>query len=443
MVKDREQLHLRAFWLAESGLTQPSELTTTMNAPDFVDQAAQPYESNRYAALVLNLGRALLHVGSPAHRLEEAMQIMATRLGLQAEFFSTPTALFASLGDGEKQRTFMARSAPGNTDLGKLADLAEVMDQLSEGSMSPEQADDRVRAIDQAPPQYGYWLQLLGFILLSTGIAPYLGGSWREMILALVLGSMTGLIVLWLRNHIDRSRLISPLAASATTFAGMIWCHFDPATALLPAVIASIIALIPGMDLTTSSRELATGHLVSGSSRLAYALMVFALLAMGLVLGWLTGEALIGPVELISPEPTPFWLPMFGVTLAAIGLMLLNQAHLRNWIWILLACGIAFAASRIGLLTDAPIVGAFIGAIAVGLAGNLFVKLSGRPGSIMHLPGLVLLVPGSMGLRGLATLLSDDVIAGIETAMLAGMIAVALTIGMILASVLLPPKTAL
>ncbi|HMA99055.1 MAG TPA: threonine/serine exporter family protein, partial [Wenzhouxiangella sp.] len=185
MVKDREQLHLRAFWLAESGLTQPSELTTTMNAPDFVDQAAQPYESNRYAALVLNLGRALLHVGSPAHRLEEAMQIMATRLGLQAEFFSTPTALFASLGDGEKQRTFMARSAPGNTDLGKLADLAEVMDQLSEGSLSPEQADDRVRAIDQAPPQYGYWLQLLGFILLSTGIAPYLGGSWREMILAL------------------------------------------------------------------------------------------------------------------------------------------------------------------------------------------------------------------------------------------------------------------
>ncbi|MFW5816262.1 MAG: threonine/serine exporter family protein [Wenzhouxiangella sp.] len=88
-------------------------------------------------------------------------------------------------------------------------------------------------------------------------------------------------------------------------------------------------------------------------------------------------------------------------------------------------------------------VGAFIGALAVGVAGNLFVSLTGRPGSIMHLPGLILLVPGSIGLRSLTTLLADDVVSGIETAMMAGMIAVALTTGMILASVLLPPKTSL
>jgi len=405
--------------------------------------SGQPYESNRYAALVLNLGRALLHVGSPAHRLEEAMQIMASRLGLQAEFFSTPTALFASLGDGEKQRTFMARSAPGNTDLGKLEELTEVMEQLSDGRLNPEQADERVRTIDQAAPRYGYWLQLLGFVLLSTGIAPYIGGSWREMLLAMVLGSLTGLIVLWLRNHVARSRLISPLAATLTTFLALVWCHFDPATAFLPAVIASIIALLPGMDLTTASRELATGHVVSGSSRFAYALMIFALLAMGLILGWLGGEAVVGTVELIEPAASPVWLPALGVLLAAFGLMLLNQAHLRNWIWILLACVIAYLGSRVGVMTDAPIVGAFVGALAVGLAGNLFVLLSGRPGSIMHLPGLILLVPGSMGLRGLATLLTDDVISGLETAMLTGMIAVALTTGIILASVLLPPKTAL
>lgn len=407
------------------------------------NENVQPYESNRYAALVLNLGRALLHVGSPAHRLEDAMQIMATRLGLQAEFFSTPTALIVSLGDGEKQRTFLARSAPGSTDLAKLADLTEVMEQLASGALSPEQADERVREIDQAPPLYGYWLQLLGFSLLSTGIAPIIGGGWREMLLALVLGTLTGLIVLWLRNHVESSRLISPLAASITTFLGMAWCHVDPATALLPAVIASIIALLPGMDLTTASRELATGHLVSGSSRLAYALMVFALLGMGLVMGGLAGQWLIGPLDLPATALAPSWLPVAGVILAALGLMLLNQAQLRNWIWILLACAIAHAGSRIGLLIEAPVVGAFIGALSVGLAGNLFVTLTGRPGSIMHLPGLILLVPGSIGLRSLTTLLADDVISGIETAMMAGMIAVALTTGMILASVLLPPKTSL
>ncbi|MGY6555812.1 MAG: threonine/serine ThrE exporter family protein [Wenzhouxiangella sp.] len=403
----------------------------------------QPYESNRYAALVLNLGRALLHVGSPAHRLEAAMQIMATRLGLTAEFFSTPTALIVSLGDGEKQRTFLARSEPGSTDLAKLADLTQVMEELASGKLEPEQADERVRAIDQAPPVYGYWLQLLGFITLSAGIAPLIGGGWRETLLAMILGTLTGIIVLWLKNHLERSRLAAPMAATIITFLGVLWCGFDPATALVPAVIASIIALVPGMDLTTAARELATGHLVSGSSRLAFAITVFALLALGLILGGLAGQSLVGTVGLTTASPGPFWLPGLGVLLAALGLMLLNQAYLRDWVWILLACLVAYAGARLGLAVQAPVVGAFVGALAVGLAGNLFSALSGRPGSIMHLPGLILLVPGSIGLRGLATLVSGDVVTGLETAATAGMIAVALTTGIILASVLLPPRTSL
>lgn len=414
-----------------------------MTELDPAREAPQPYESNRYAALVLNLGRALLHVGSPAHRLEAAMQIMAKRLGLTAEFFSTPTALIVSLGDGEKQRTFLARSEPGSTDLAKLADLTEIMEDLASGKLSPEQADERVRSIDQAPPIYGYWLQLLGFITLSGGIAPLIGGGWRETLLALVLGTLTGVMVLWLKTHLERSRLASPLAATVITFLGMLWCGYDPATALVPAVIASIIALLPGMDLTTASRELATGHLISGASRMAFALMVFALLALGLILGGLAGQWIIGPVAMIEASPGPAWLPLAGVLLAALGLMLLNQAHKRDWVWILLACGVAYACARIGVAINAPVVGAFIGALAVGLAGNLFSAFSGRPGSIMHLPGMILLVPGSIGLRGLSTLLSGDVVTGLETAVNAGMIAVALTTGIILASVLLPPRTTL
>jgi uncharacterized membrane protein YjjB (DUF3815 family) len=79
----------------------------------------------------------------------------------------------------------------------------------------------------------------------------------------------------------------------------------------------------------------------------------------------------------------------------------------------------------------------------VGLAGNLYAQATGRPSSILHIPGLILLVPGSIGLRSLATLLREDVISGVETGLLAGIIAVALTTGIILASVLVPPKNTL
>ena len=403
----------------------------------------QPYESSRYGALVLNLGRALLHVGSPAHRLESAMQIMADRLGLRAEFFSTPTALIVSLGDGSKQQTFLARSDPGSVNLSKLADLTDVMDQLAAGELDPDQADERVRAIDSAPLRYSPPLEVLGFVAIALGVAPLIGGGLRETLLAGVLGIVTGLSVLWLRSHSERSRLITPITAALITFLGTLWCGFDPQTALMPAVIGAMIALVPGMDMTTASRELATGHLVAGSSRMAFAMMIFALLTFGLVMGGLAGQALVGPVDLVSPSLRPPWLLPVAVPVAAFGLMLLTQAHKRDWFWMLTACLIAWAGASLGTWLQAPVIGAFIGALAVGLAGNLFVHFTGRPGSIMHIPGLILLVPGSIGLRSLAALLGDDVISGIETAMLAVIIAVALTTGIILASVLLPPKNKL
>jgi uncharacterized membrane protein YjjB (DUF3815 family) len=157
----------------------------------------------------------------------------------------------------------------------------------------------------------------------------------------------------------------------------------------------------------------------------------------------MAGQALVGSVDLVTPSLRPDWLPPIAVLVAAFGLMLLTQAHKRDWIWMLAACLVAWAGATFGSWLEAPVIGAFIGALAVGLAGNLFVRFTGRPGSILHIPGLILLVPGSIGLRSLAALLGDDVISGIETAMLAGIIAVALTTGMILASVLLPPKNTL
>lgn len=403
----------------------------------------QPYSTDRYARLVLNLGRALLHVGSPAHRLESSMQIMAERLGLHAEFFSTPTALIVSLGDGEKQQTFLARSEPGSANLSKLADLTEVMEELAEGRINPQRADERVRAIDAAPPRYGSWLQVLAFILIGGGVAPLLGGGWREALLSAPLGTVTGLTVWWMRQHVDRSRLIMPMVAALITFLGSLWCGVDERTALMPAILAAMIPLLPGMDLTTAARELSTGHLVSGSSRLAFSVTIFALLSFGLVLGGMAGQAIVGPVELTVASHRPTWLPLVGLVAAACGLMMLIQAHQRDWFWILVVSFIAWMGTGLGGWLEAPVVGAFFGGLAVGLAGNLFVKFSGRPSSILHIPGLILLVPGSIGLRSLATLLQEDVVAGVETAILAGIIAVALTTGMILASVLIPPRTTL
>jgi len=403
----------------------------------------QPYHSSPHAALVLNLGRALLRVGSPAHRLETAMQVMAERLGLKGEFFSTPTALIASLGDGQRQQTFLARVEPGGADLGKLAELSEIMEQLACGELDPIEADRRVLEIDARPARYRGLPLLLAYVLVSAGACTLLGGGWRETLLAAVLGGVTGISVLLLWQRTELSRLLMPLSAGLVTFFGTLWCGFDPRTALMPSVIAGMITLVPGMDLTSATRELATGHQVSGAARLASTIAVFALLTVGLALGGWLAQTLVGEVPLRPPSAAPPGLLPLGLVLAAIGFVVLFQALWRDWIWVVGACLLAWMAGGLGAQLGSPVLGAFVGALLVGISGNLFARWTQRPGSIFQMPGLILLVPGSIGMRSLSALVSHDVISGIETGFLTMLIAVALTAGLILASALVPPKISL
>jgi len=403
----------------------------------------QPYHSSPKAALVLNLGRALLRVGSPAHRLETAMQIMAERLGLKGEFFSTPTALIASLGDGQRQQTFLARVEPGGADLGKLAELSELMERLASGAIDPAEADRQVREIDQRPAHYTGLVLLAAFALVSCGACTVIGGGWREALLAAALGGVTGLSVLLLWRRTELSRLLMPLSAGLVTFFGTLWCGLDPDTALMPSVIAGMITLVPGMDLTSATRELATGHQVSGAARLASTIAVFALLTVGLALGGWMAQELVGQVPTRVPSERPLWLLPLSVGMAGIGFVILFQAQWRDWVWIMAACVLAWSVGGLGTTFGSPVLGAFLGALLVGMSGNLFARVTGRPGSIFQLPGLILLVPGSIGMRSLSALVGHDVISGIETGFLALLIAVALTAGLILASALVPPRISL
>src|SRR5258706_5962895 len=56
---------------------------------------------------VLRLGRALHTCGYSAPRLEEIMTRASVRLGLEGQFFTTPTSIFAAFRSDDRQRTWL------------------------------------------------------------------------------------------------------------------------------------------------------------------------------------------------------------------------------------------------------------------------------------------------------------------------------------------------
>ncbi len=410
---------------------------------DYDEQQALPSDVSGPANLILIMGRALLTLGSPAHRLEAALSGVAERLGLSAQFFSTPTAMMAALGDGHRQQTYLIRVNQAGTDFSRLTDIIDIVEEVGLGSGNPALAAEQVTHILNRKPLYSAWLSFLAYVMIGMPTALMLGGGWNEAILAGVAGAVVGMLAVMTTQFTSIDRLFVPLSATTVSLITFGWCGWHTETAVMPATMAGMIALIPGLGLTIATRELSTGHLVSGSSRLAGVMLVFATLIFGLALGGTIAQTVVGPLSEYVPTAVATEYQLLAALVATMGFVLLFNAYLRDWLWIFLAVIVAWYSAMAGkIMLDVPL-GAFAGGLVVGLVGNLYARWTGRPSSVLHTPGLLLLVPGSVGFRSLNDLLNSDVVSGIETGFLAVLTAVALTTGMIVASVLVTPKNEL
>ena len=81
-----------------------------------------------------------------------------------------------------------------------------------------------------------------------------------------------------------------------------------------------------------------------------------------------------------------------------------------------------------------------VGALMVGGASNLFSRLRQRPATVTLVPGLILLVPGSIGFRSVSAMLAQDALSGIQAAFAMTLVAIALVTGLLISHIVVPPR---
>jgi hypothetical protein len=112
-----------------------------------MESAASLASEDASIRFLLRLGRAMHAYGYSAEQLERALIAMAGRLGLEGQFFTTPTSILAAIGPLPRQRTFLIRTEPGTIDLGKLDELESLQNDVLESRLTPEAGLARVEAL--------------------------------------------------------------------------------------------------------------------------------------------------------------------------------------------------------------------------------------------------------------------------------------------------------
>ncbi len=389
---------------------------------------------------VVALGRALHAYGTPAHRLEAALTAVAGRLGLAGQFFSLPTAFFVSFQEPGGDHSRFVRVDPGEVDLEKMTLLDDVAERVASGGLSAQAGLGAVAGIVAAPPRYGGGLSTFCFGLASAGAARFFGGSVPEIATAGLIGLGIGLLGLATARSRRLAWVFEPLAATFATALAVLASWLVPPVSVPVATLAGLIVLIPGLTLTIAMNELAMRNLVSGTARLAAAVVVFVEMGFGVTLGGQLGRWLHNPSVAPAASALPVWTEVLALVLTGLALTVLFRARPRDAGWIVAAGALAFWGARGGAVLLGPELGVAVGALLLGLAANLHARLLDRPAAVLLVPGLMLLVPGSIGFRSVSLLAQHDVVVGVETAFTAVMVAVALVAGLLLANALLPPR---
>ncbi|HEX5634833.1 MAG TPA: threonine/serine exporter family protein [Gemmatimonadales bacterium] len=390
---------------------------------------------------ILRMGRALHRHGFSAYRLEGVMTRLAAKLGIDdAQVFSTPTSIMAAFGPLGAQQTHLMRVEPGSVNLGQLTQLDRVATQVLNGELSAADGIARLREIEARSAPYAPLLELLAYTLISAAVARFLGGGVREIAVAAALGFVIGLLSWYGTSRPWVGRVFEPLAAFfASLAAGVIAARWLPHAVFL-STLAGLVVLLPGFSLTIGVRELSTQHLASGTARLSAALVTFLGIGFGVALGTRIAGNLAAAVPAPAVEPLPGWTLWVAILLAGLSFTVIMRAEPRDALWVVLAGAIAVLAGRLGASLLGLELGAFVGSLAVGIAGNTFTRLRNRPSSIMLVPGVTMLVPGTVGFRSLSALLEAEVVTGVETAFRMALTAIALVAGLLFADIVTPNR---
>ena len=241
-----------------------------------------------------------------------------------------------------------------------------------------------------------------------------------------------------------RPRLKEASDAVSALMAGMVAVlvsSFIQPLNLNSVIIASLVVLLPGMTLTNAVNELTSQHLVSGTARFAGAVTTILKLTVGTLIA-LTLAQLVGLYpEVRALRPQPDWVEWTSLVLVAYAFAVLFKAHRRDYGWVMAAAICGYLISRYAGLAWGSPVGMFLSALILTAAGNAFARWANKPGAIIRVPGIIMLVPGSNSLRGVLSLVQQqDVVVG-NSALLAVMnIVMALVAGLLFGNLLLPAR---
>lgn len=434
--------------------------------------------------------------GCPTHRLSNHLSTTSETLEIKSEFFVLPGMILVSYVEGHKSSKARVRviSTSAGFDLAKLAAINQICREIKDKHLCIFDAINRLEEIKNAEYSPFRWHGLLtspapvpsssdeelsktrppankNHIWIERFFASNLSGlfilpvmsfaicvicferSWKESGFAATLGLMTCLMGIIGDLMPEFAVLMEFSCAFIASFCTRLFQYSLEVNGLgcinlLAVELSGITWLLPGLSITSAVTDLTTKNPICGTVKLFNAFYTAALIGLGLSIGDSMAFTII-PSSFNPPAVCPGDAPSLMSMIALFPLLsfvvnLAFKAPMKQW-------GPMFCSSALGFTTFALLsrtvsvpnssiqIPTAVSALAVGLVGNIYSRFFGDIALGALLSGILFLVPGGMGVRSSLGFFNNQAELGVGFVFQLLVIALSITIGLLLASILVFP----
>jgi uncharacterized membrane protein YjjP (DUF1212 family) len=379
--------------------------------------------------------------GYTTAELEERVLALARSLGLVGvQVSATPTVVDVALGTLSEQRTYTLRVRPASVDLGKIAQLDDLVRDVLDGRLDAGGALAQLTDARTHPLHRAWPVRLAAYAVAGAALMPILGGGWREAGAAALVGLVVGAVALPASRFQQTAPILAPLAGIAASFCAFGLAHTSLAAAPDLVTLAALVTFLPGMTLTVGVRELASEQLQSGVANVALAVIQLLGLVFGVEIGRSIAVRWFGPLVGIVPHGGFTLTQVVAAVAAGLAFTVCLRARSRD-AWVMCtATVLALVANKAGASLLGHEAGVFGAALAVGIAGGLLGFYGRRSPLVFIVPGVFMLVPGSVGFSSALQLLANQTVSGITTAFDTFVTAISIAYGLMIAAMVLPRR---